>query len=123
MLHPESPSSYPLFGNASIQEDELSAALGYACHLIILLSKYLQIPLRHRVMFNSSRSGIQECGTVYPLFLTRLVEREQVLRGVSFLNANVDCILIHLNLFERNEPRGMNILKKLNRVYEHFLDG
>jgi Vacuolar sorting 38 and autophagy-related subunit 14 len=45
---------------AIISEDDLSAALGYLCHVVFMLSKYLSIPLRYRLICNSSRSAVQE---------------------------------------------------------------
>jgi hypothetical protein len=45
---------------AIISEDDLSAALGYLCHVVFMLSKYLSIPLRYRLICNSSRSAVQD---------------------------------------------------------------
>jgi hypothetical protein len=44
----------------SVGEDDLSAALGHLCHVVSMLSKYLTIPLRYRLICNSSRSAVQD---------------------------------------------------------------
>jgi hypothetical protein len=47
----------------SHDEDHASTALGYACHLVFLLSKYLDIPLRYTPLHCASRSQIRDdCG-------------------------------------------------------------
>jgi hypothetical protein len=68
-----------------------------------MIAKYLNIPLRHRIICNSSRSAIQQDGSgVLPLFLGRLnvksLEREQVDKGLRLLGLNVNCILMHVGL-------------------------
>jgi len=83
--------------------EEVNASLGYCAHLVFMVAKYLMIHLRHRIFCNASRSAIELDGVgVFPLFLGRLaakaLEREQVDRGARLLGANVDCILMHLNL-------------------------
>mmetsp|Transcript_26943 Transcript_26943/g.40907 ORF Transcript_26943/g.40907 Transcript_26943/m.40907 type:complete len:91 (-) Transcript_26943:1521-1793(-) len=58
-----------------------------------MMSKYLSIPLRHRIVCNSSRSAIQEEGSsILPLFVARNGERQQLERGIVLLHRNVDCI-------------------------------
>jgi hypothetical protein len=77
-----------------VSDEELAAALGFLCHLLALLSKYLAIPLRYRTFSNSSRSVVQDDrATLYPLFLGRgTAEREGCCHAVSMLQANVICI-------------------------------
>jgi hypothetical protein len=106
-----------LFWGHAIHEDEVSAALGFVAHALVLLSKYLAVALRHRMVCNSSRSAIQDDGTsmcasevngggafnnnnnnqgnrmeILPLFLGRSVERQQLERGMILLHRNVDCL-------------------------------
>jgi hypothetical protein len=64
-----------------VPEEELTAASGFTCHLLFMLSKYLSVNLRHRLFCKSSRSAIQQDGggtaIVYPLFMastTRIQE-------------------------------------------------
>jgi predicted nucleic acid-binding Zn-ribbon protein len=40
------------------EEEALSTAHGYAAHLVVMLAKYLDVPLRYRVRLRGSRSGI-----------------------------------------------------------------
>lgn len=87
----------------TVPEEEVSAALGYCAHLVFMIAKYLNIPLRHRILCNSSRSAIQQDGVgVFPLFLGRLnvkaLEREQVDKGLRLLGVSVNCILVHVGL-------------------------
>eukprot|EP00475_Leptophrys_vorax_P044339 TRINITY_DN8854_c0_g1_i5.p1 TRINITY_DN8854_c0_g1~~TRINITY_DN8854_c0_g1_i5.p1 ORF type:complete len:376 (-),score=60.03 TRINITY_DN8854_c0_g1_i5:41-1168(-) len=54
-------------------EEAISAALGYVTHIVILLSKYLNINLRYKPGFQASRSFIDDEVSLaqqrYPLFL------------------------------------------------------
>jgi hypothetical protein len=100
----------------AVPEEEINASLGYCAHLVYMIAKYLTIQLRHRIFCNSSRSAIQQDGVgVFPLFLGRMVarslEREQVDRGARLLGANVNCILMHLNM-----PASMQQLHILARL-------
>jgi Vacuolar sorting 38 and autophagy-related subunit 14 len=55
----------PLSG--AVPDDVLAAALGYLCHTVMLLSKYLDIPLRYRLSYNSSRSHIHDDSIAVPV--------------------------------------------------------
>ena len=59
-----------------------------------------------------------------PLFLGRLaaraLEREQVDRGARLLGANVDCILMHLNLMSLQE---YHILARLQIILNFVAEG
>jgi hypothetical protein len=106
-----------------VPEEEISAALGFACHLLFMFSKYLSVNLRHRVFCNSSRSAIQQDGgtaIVYPLFMARNVEREQLERGLTLMGANVDCILMTYRM--EYTPKS-HILARLKRIYDHVIEG
>jgi hypothetical protein len=104
-----------------VPEEEISAALGFCCHLVFMMSKYLSVQLRHRIYCNSSRSAIQQDGTaVYPLFTARAVEREQLDRGLTLLRADVDCILMTYNI---DYTPTSHILARVKRVYDHIIDG
>uniref|UniRef100_A0A7R9WYK5 Uncharacterized protein n=1 Tax=Craspedostauros australis TaxID=1486917 RepID=A0A7R9WYK5_9STRA len=102
-----------------ISDEEASAALGFTCHAILLVSKYLSVPLRHRIIHNSSRSGIMvDKGTMLPLFVARSVNRDELDEALSLLHSNVDTIA---------SSRGINvfgdwhILEKLNVIIGHEL--
>jgi len=108
-----------------IPEEEVNASLGYCAHLVLTVAKYLNIHLRYRIFCNGSRSAIElESGIVLPLFLGRLaaraLEREQVDRGARLLGANVDCILMHLNLMSLQE---YHILARLQIILNFVAEG
>ena len=105
----------------AVPEDEISAALGFCCHLVFMLAKYLSISMRYRIFCNSSRSAIQSNGTSFlPLFLARSVEREHLEQGMWLLGENIDCMLITLGI---EFTPGSHILGKLKRVYDHITEG
>ena len=104
-----------------VHEDEISAALGFLAHALVLLSKYLNIPVRHRIVCNSSRSAIQDAdGTILPLFLSRVAERQQLERGLSLLYRNVGCLAQSQGLIITEEQ---HILAKLRHVYDKVVCG
>ena len=97
------PDSYTIHGihiphdmHSLISSDEfISSGLGYICHFVAISSKYLSIPVRYRLLCNSSRSAIQSDGfDVYPLFKERVVEKEQFDLAHMFLQRNIDLLLV-----------------------------
>ena len=104
-----------------VPEDEISAALGFCCHLVFMLAKYLSISLRYRIFCNSSRSAIQSDGTIFfPLFVARSVEHEHLETAMNLLGENVDCMLLNLGIevTPKSHP-----LARLKRVYDHVIEG
>jgi hypothetical protein len=103
-----------------VHEDEISAALGFLAQSLVLLSKYLNVALRHRMVCNSSRSAVQDAdGTILPLFLSRVAERYQLERGLLLMHRNVDCMALSQGLvFDET-----HILAKLDRVYDNIVFG
>ena len=100
--------------SGTIPEEELSAALGCLCHLVLLTSKYLAVQLRYRVFFNSSRSAIQEDGSmVFPLFQARMVERDQLDYAMLLIQRNVDCISKSCTIEYREQEHVLVNLKRL----------
>jgi len=103
-----------------VSEEEISAALGFLCHLLVMVAKYLSIPFRYRIVCNSSRSAIQDDGRgVLPLFQARMVDREKLERGILLLERNVDCLLLHRNV---NSLPSDHILYKVKRLFDHTID-
>lgn len=55
-----------------LQEEQVSTALGYTCHLVQLAAKYLRVPLRYTPAHCSSRSAMRDDviapGREYPLY-------------------------------------------------------
>lgn len=104
--------------SGEVDEDEVSAALGFVCHSMVMLSKYLSIPLRYRMVCNSSRSAIQEDGAqILPLFMSRVVERDQLGRGLSLLHRNLECLLKTRDVATDQS----HILGKLQKLYESII--
>jgi Vacuolar sorting 38 and autophagy-related subunit 14 len=98
-----------------VHEDEISAALGFLAQSLVLLSKYLNVALRHRIVCNSSRSAVQDAdGTILPLFLSRVAERHQLERGLMLMHRNVDCLAQSQGLVSEES----HILAKLDLVYD-----
>lgn len=107
--------------SGAVAEEELSAALGFLCHLVSMMSKYMSVQLRYRVFCNSSRSAIQEDGgAIFPLFQARVVERDQLDHGVLLLRRNVECILKARDI--EYKPRE-HILLNVKRLFDTVLDG
>lgn len=107
----------------TIGEDELAAALGFLCHLVFMLSKYLNVALRYRLFSNSSRSAVQDDQAVlYPLFLSRMA-RDQVMKAVSLLRADVACIAEHFDFALDPNDHVLIQTKKLMEAfcYDGFL--
>ena len=109
-------------------DDQISTALGFTCHLMVLLSKYLDLPMRSKIVCKFSRSAIIDEGreddksaaVVYPLFRERgVVDREQLDHGLVLLTRNCDDLLRR-----RQVEFGVewNILAKLDRLISSLID-
>ncbi|KAL3940512.1 MAG: hypothetical protein SGBAC_004963 [Bacillariaceae sp.] len=135
------------FKTTVVPDEELSASLGFGCHLIFLMSKYTGIGLRHKVYCNSSRSAIQQDGgtggdggnngaigqvvsiaavsatsnnshNLFPLFAARNVDKDQLEKGLGLLGENANCLLHTLDIDFTPQS---HILKRLSLVYDHIL--
>jgi len=118
----------------AVPEEEVNTALGYCAHLVFMAAKYQMIQLRHRIFCNGSRSAIELDGVgIFPLFMGRLaaraLEREQVDRGARLLGANVDCIMMHLNLMPSSSSspaslvQEIHILERLRSILDFVAEG
>lgn len=92
----------------SQRDDEVIAAgLGYVVHLLILLAKYLEVPLRYQLIYQASRSMIRDPissgglpsstsisggGLVLPLY-RRNVDRDRFERALIWLQRDVEQLL------------------------------
>lgn len=79
-------------------EEDVSTALGFVAHLVCLLSKYLEIPLRYRIVYAASRSGLCDDvlrSTLFPLYLGNPDEKARKARrcGCILLNKNIEHLL------------------------------
>jgi hypothetical protein len=92
--------------SAAVQRDDeqIATALGYAVHLLLLISKYFDIPLRYQLIFCASRSLIADTNPPTPLttavapvlmpLFKRGVERERFDCAVAWLKKDVQQILL-----------------------------
>lgn len=104
-----------------VSEEEVSAALGFLCHSVVMISKYLSIALRYRIVCNSSRSAVQQdATTILPLFQARMVERGELNRGMLLVERNVACILKTRGIPYSQDS---HILCKVKRIYDNIVDG
>jgi len=74
-----------------VDDEKLSAALSYVAHLVFMMAKFLDVPLRYKILANGSRSAVQDVNVFYPLFKTR-VDRERFEKACWLLERDVDCL-------------------------------
>jgi hypothetical protein len=103
-----------------VPEDELSAALGMAVHVLLCLGRYLSVAMRHPLGFQSSRSYVQDANknTFYPLFTTRQ-DRDKFVAGWDLLETNADRVLLELRLSTGTLP----LLGKIQKIYDAIVVG
>jgi hypothetical protein len=107
--------------SGGVVEDELCASLGYLCHLLFMMGKYLSVQFRYRLYFQASRSAIQDDrAIIWPLFFDRSVERDQFEHGVRLLGRNIQylCEVRNIRVSSKLHP-----LAKVKRIYENVIDG
>lgn len=102
----------------SKDDEVISAALGYVVHLIVLASKYLEVPLRYQLLYMGSRSFIRDpvlgnSGGTYPLF-KRNVEKDRFDRGVQWLKRDVEQLLLTRGV---HYDAGRDILHNLHQLF------
>ena len=98
-------------------DDSTSSALGLCAHLVLMISKYLRLHLRHKVLSNSSRSAvIGDAGALLPLFRARGGGRGDMdgfRSAVELLDVDVTSLLAQTATPYRAE---MSLLHKLDRL-------
>ena len=60
----------------------------YVAHLVFMMAKFLDVPLRYKILANGSR---QDVNVFYTLFKTR-VDRERFEKACWLLERDVDCL-------------------------------
>ncbi|GMI24723.1 hypothetical protein TeGR_g12071 [Tetraparma gracilis] len=95
-------------------DERLSSALGLLCHLLLMTSKYLGVPLRYKLLCHASRSAVQDGASVYPLFKARQ-ERERFDRACVLLERDADSLLSARAI--RAPPR-THVLGKVGLLYQ-----
>jgi predicted amino acid-binding ACT domain protein len=99
--------------------DDISTALGYTCHLIIIIADYINVVLRYPIKHMSSRSTIIdplniECQPMneFPLF-TKKLNNNRFIYGVFLLNKNIEQLLNHIKQNVSNLKNTLPNLRKL----------
>lgn len=109
-----------------ISDEFISAGLGFVCHVVSLCSKYLAIPLRYRVICNSSRSAVRDddFDDVFPLFKEKVIEKVQFDRAVELLHRNIDLLLQMNGITTTNmmKSRPNHILAKLHLLFKEIME-
>lgn len=109
-----------------VDDDHISSALGYVAHLIILLAKYLELPLRYPIAYAASKSLIRDPmlagasvivgqSATLPLY-RKGVERDKFEKALTLLQKNIEQIVHSVGL-NYNAKSGM--LGNLNEVFLH----
>jgi len=112
--------------NYEAKDDEVvSSALGYVTHLMLMLSKYLQIPLRYQLVYSASRSAVRDrvapgretpspTSNIYPLY-RRGVDNARFVTAIEFLQANVRQVLTVRGVHYDEKA---HMLKNLNELFK-----
>jgi len=109
--------------SVAISDEMISAGLGFVCHLVFMSSKYLSIPLRYRLIYNCSRSAIQDDDDIFPLFRERVFEKEQFDRALVLLDRNIDLLLRMRGIsFNQGVKERPHILAKLNKFIKDVVE-
>lgn len=105
------------------EQEEIATALGYVCHVVQVVARWLSITLRYEMMPLSSRSVIRNeiaahlSGSArYPLY-ARGVDRTRFEYGVFLLNKNLEQVLQSQGI---EVERLQNTLPNLYKLYQMF---
>ena len=102
-----------------VEDEKLSCALSYIAHLVFMIAKFLDIPLRYKILANGSRSAVQDVNTFYPLFKTR-VDRERFDKACWLLERNVDCLCSVRRVVAEGDKKRPHLLKKVSDLAHLF---
>lgn len=103
-------------------EEIIATALGHACHLVKLLSKYLDVPLRYNIISMMSRSRIVDGvknNVHYPLY-SKGQDKNAFIEGISLLMKNIEQLLASQGI---KSPKPCYILPSLKLLMDHFIKG
>lgn len=100
----------------SKDDEQISSAIGYLVHLIILTSKYLEISLRYPLLFHASRSWIRDpiTGTAMPLY-KRGQDREKFENGFLWLQRDCQQVLASRNI---NYDKTRCVLGNVKKLFD-----
>jgi hypothetical protein len=109
---------YAHTNNIAKDDEIMYTALGYIAHLAFMLSKYLQVNLRYRIIPFSSKSflkdEIKDPNGEYPLY-KKEVERDRYEKAIIFLRKNVEQLLFSREL---DPTEGAPILARLKALVD-----
>ena len=109
---------------SSIDDDQVASALGYVAHLLILLSKYLEIPLRYPIAYAASKSLIRDpllipmgggVAATLPLY-RKGVDKEKFERAVTLIRKNVQQLVYSVGIEYQHDK---NWLENLNLIFQN----
>ncbi|VDK53285.1 unnamed protein product [Anisakis simplex] len=95
-------------------DTEVSSALGYVVHVLILISQILNIPLKFPVSFAASRSTIMHplSAAIYPLY-SLSKNRDKLEEAIQHLNGNINQLRSDFGLVTNNREKTLNNLHDL----------
>ncbi|KAJ3332348.1 hypothetical protein HDU76_000510 [Blyttiomyces sp. JEL0837] len=109
-------------------DEKISTALGYTSHLVIMIARYLEVPLRYPINSMSSRSMILDRVSKhfsgfreFPLYM-RGVERPRFEYGVFLLNKDIEQLMNHVGLSVTNLRNTLPNLRHLLETVERMED-
>ncbi|EGD72277.1 hypothetical protein PTSG_11573 [Salpingoeca rosetta] len=108
-------------------DDAIATALGYVSHLVLMISKYLQLPLRYPIKLLGSRSSITDDIAFdrsdrprrFPLY-PRVKDRSMFERGVFLLNKDVQQLLEHHGIGVRDALATLPNIRRLMLLLYDF---
>jgi len=114
----------PFEGNQSKDDEQISTVLGYIVHTTLLVSKYLEIPLRYQLLFFASRSMIRDPVQKDPkeqnLPLYRKdVEPERFRRAFNWLTRDIEQLLAARGIVY---TKTKDILFNLSQLFKYTMD-
>lgn len=103
-------------------DEVISSALGYVTHLVIMLSKYLRIPLRYQLIYNASKSAVRDRvavanpnGNIFPLY-SKSQDMKKFDKACRCVEKNVEQILSARNVRYKEHS---HVLENLSNLFEH----
>ena len=110
----------PAFDCPAREEEQLTTALGYLVHLLLLLSKYLGVPLRYQLLYFSSRSLVKDAvsGVSMPLY-RKDMEAEKFKRAIVWLQRDIEQLLDTRGLVP---SKGSSLLAETHRLILSLMD-
>jgi hypothetical protein len=105
----------------TLPEEQVSTALGYTCHLVSLLSKYLQVPLRYYPRHMASRSSLRD------EVISNSVEYPLYWKGVVQDDFRVAVLMLHRDVKQLLNSQGLavvegHMLANVQRLFAVLLD-